>query len=204
VTPNCKSDTKEQSHVPEQFVIEKPGPSLNSTPFAVRSPVMEPRSLMVPSPLEPVPEEPPGSCSFFHHALIKPDPHLCTPQLTTWRRRRDGWHIHEKFFPHSLSRSLPQENAALLEKDQYILRKLPRNGNGTFFNVKTVTDRAFENTTNSVLGTRSCRRWLNVLNLVLPIYKARSPASRTNSAELKTNGWRFPKADAVGLLGCGH
>jgi predicted nucleic acid-binding Zn-ribbon protein len=38
--------------------------------------------------------------------------------------------------------ALTQENAALLEKEQYVLRKLSRGGNGTISNIEAVTDRA--------------------------------------------------------------
>lgn len=40
--------------------------------------------------------------------------------------------------------SLAQEKAVLLEREQYVLRKLSRNGQGTLSNIEAVTDRAVQ------------------------------------------------------------
>jgi predicted nucleic acid-binding Zn-ribbon protein len=132
---------------------------------------MEPRFPTVSPPPETAPSKPPGTRFVSHHALVTPDPHLCAPQLTTIIDEKDV-EMDDTFTSDSSPAPSPdpgfdspappegelgpqaltglegriwvlmQEKAVLLEKEQYVLRKLSRNGNGTLSSIEAVADRA--------------------------------------------------------------
>ena len=59
---------------------------------------------------------------------------------------------------------LMQEKAALLEKEQYVLRKLSRNGNGTLSNIEAVADRAVRQRDELLVENQELRAMIERLN----------------------------------------
>ena len=163
-------DAAEELRVFEALVVEKPGPSqrqdtlINSHGTKIFHGLPTPGNTPVKASGNQV-------RFHIITSLIPPDPHPCAPQLASAVHEEDI-EMDDTFTRGSsptptlgpdldlpaLQESEPQpgvvatlenrimilaqEKAALLEKEQYVLRKLSRNGQGTLSDIEAVADRA--------------------------------------------------------------